>query len=66
MVQAKTPLFPKVINADSAFDIFKKLPDGNFVCIGRVRGLGEAEKRVSRLTKKNTGDYMIHSQGLVF
>jgi hypothetical protein len=66
MLQAKTPSFPSVINVDSNFDIYKKLPDGNFICIGRVRGLGEAEKRISRLTQKDTGDYMIHSQGLVF
>jgi hypothetical protein len=66
MFQAKTPSFPKVINSDSAFDIFKKLPDGNFLCIASVRGLGEAERRVNLLARKNTGDYLIHSQGLVF
>jgi hypothetical protein len=66
MLQPKTRSFPTGLKVDSAFDIFKKLPDGNFSCIAAVRGLGEARRRINRLAKQNTGHYLIHSQGLVF
>jgi hypothetical protein len=66
MFRAKTRSFPTGLKVDSTFDIFKKLPDGNFTCIAAVRGLGQVRRRISRLPKHNTGHYLIHSQGLVF
>jgi hypothetical protein len=66
MLQKKTPSFPSVINADSIFEIFERLPDGNFIRIARVRGLDEAEKRVNLLALQSMDQYLIHSQGLMF
>jgi len=66
MLQPKTRWFPTGLKLDSTFDIFKKLPDGNFTCIAAVRGLAEARRRINRLAKQNMGHYLIHSQGLVF
>ena len=66
MSQTKTRSFPTELKVDSTFDIFKRLPDGNFTCIAAVRGLGEARKQINRLTRPNSGRYLIHSQGLVF
>jgi hypothetical protein len=66
MLQGKTRSFPTGLKMDSTFDIFKRLPDGNFTCIAAVRGLGETRRRINRLVKQNTGHYLIHSQGLVF
>lgn len=66
MFQSKIRSFPTGLKMDSTFDIFKRLPDGNFTCIAAVRGLGEARRRINRLVKQNTSHYLIHSQGLVF
>ncbi len=66
MLQPKTRSFPTGLKVDSTFDIFKRLPDGNFTCIAAVRGLGQVRKRINRLARQNTGYYLIHSQGLVF
>ena len=66
MLQPKIHWFPTGLRVDSTFDIFKRLPDGNFTCIAAVRGLGEARRRIYRLARQNTGHYLIHSQGLVF
>ena len=51
---------------DSTFDIFKRLPDGNFTRIAAVRGLGEARRRINRLARVVQGHYLIHSEGVVF
>jgi hypothetical protein len=66
MLRPKIGSFPTGLKVDSTFDIFKRLPDGNFTSIAEVRGLGEARRRINRLAKQNTGHYLIHSQGLVF
>jgi hypothetical protein len=66
MVQTRTRSFPTGLKMDSTFDIFKRLPDGNFTCIAAVRGVAQARRRINRLAKQNTGRYLIHSQGLVF
>jgi hypothetical protein len=66
MLQTKTRSFPLWLKVDSTFDIFKRLPDGNFSCIAVVRGLGEMRRRINRLAKQDAGRYLIHSQGLVF
>ena len=66
MLHPKTRLFPTGLKQNSTFDIFKRLPDGNFTGIAAVRGLAEARRRINRLAKQNTGHYLIHSQGLVF
>ena len=66
MVQTKTRSFPTGLKMDSTFDIFKRLPDGNFTCITAVRGVAQARRRINRLTRHTTGRYLIHSQGLVF
>jgi hypothetical protein len=66
MLRSKIRSFPTELKVKSTFDIFKRLPDGNFTCIAAVRGLGEAQRRINRLDKQNTGHYLTHSQGLVF
>ncbi len=66
MFQAKIHSFPTGLKVDSIFDIFKRLPDGNFTCMAAVRGLEEARRKINHLAKHNTGHYLIHSQGLVF
>ena len=49
------------------FDIFKRLPDGNFVWISETQSLDTAKACVERLQKIVPGTYLIHSpsQGLV-
>lgn len=66
MSQTQLHSFPMGLKVNSTFDIFKKLPDGNFACVAVVRGQGEARRRINRLAKRNKGDYLIHSQGFVF
>jgi hypothetical protein len=66
MLRPKIHSLPTGLNVESTFDIFKRLPDGNFTCIAAVRGLREAARRINRLAKQNTAHYLIHSQGLVF
>jgi hypothetical protein len=66
MLHQKTRSFPTSFKQNSTFDIFKRLPDGNFTCVAAVRGLAEARRRINRLAKQNSGHYLIHSQGLVF
>ena len=66
MLHLKIDSSPTGRKVDSTFDIFKRLPDGNFTCIAAVRGLGEARRRIHRLARQNAGHYLIHSQGLVF
>ena len=66
MLPAKMSSSPTAISADSAFDILERIPDGNFLCIAKIRGLGEAESYVSRLAPQRTSHYLIHCQGLVF
>jgi hypothetical protein len=66
MPHGKIRSFPAGLKVDSTFDIFKRLPDGNFACIGAVRGLGEVKRRVNRVAKQSAGHYLLHSQGFVF
>jgi hypothetical protein len=66
MLHEKIRSFPTGLKANSTFDIFKRLPDGNFACIAAVRGLGDVKRRVNRVAKQNAGQYLIHSQGFVF
>jgi len=66
MLRARVRSIPTGFKIDSTFDIFKRLPDGNFTCIAAVRGLGEARRRINRLAKQHTGHYLTHSQGVVF
>ncbi|MGA7916922.1 MAG: hypothetical protein WCA00_16930 [Candidatus Acidiferrales bacterium] len=49
------------------FDIFKRLPDGNFVWISETQSLDTAKACVERLQKIVPGTYLIHSpsEGLV-
>lgn len=49
------------------FDIFKRLPDGNFVWISEAQNLEMAKTCVERLQKIVPGTYLIHSpsEGLV-
>jgi hypothetical protein len=44
------------------FDVFKRLPDGNFVWISERANLQAATDCVARLRKVVEGDYLIHSQ----
>jgi hypothetical protein len=53
MPYGKTRSFPAGLKANSTFDIFKRLPDGNFACIVVVRGLEEVKRRVNRVAKQN-------------
>ena len=66
MLHPKTRSFPVGLKQNSTFDIFKRLPEGNFACAAAVRGIGEVTRRVNRVAKRNTGHYLIHSQGFVF
>ena len=66
MLQAKIYSVPAGLKVDATFDIFQRLPDGNFTCIGAVRGLGEARRRIKRLARVVRGHYLIHSGGVVF
>ena len=66
MPQPKIHSFPAGLKVDSTFDIFKRLPDGNFTRIAAVRGLGEARRRINRLARVVRGHYLIHSEGVVF
>jgi hypothetical protein len=66
MLKAKTCSLPAGLKADSTFDIFRRLPDGNFACVAVVQSLRETKKRINRLAKQNAGNYLIHSQGVVF
>jgi hypothetical protein len=66
MLQPKIHSVPAGLNVDSTFDIFQRLPDGNFTRIGAVRGLGEARRRIKRLARVVRGHYLIHSGGVVF
>jgi hypothetical protein len=66
MLQGKIRSFPAGLRVNSTFDIFKRLPDGNFACLVAVRGLGEVKRRVNRVAKQNACQYLIHSQGFVF
>jgi len=47
---------------NSMFEIFKGLPDGNFVCIAAVGSLHEARHHINRLALVEPGRYLIHSQ----
>jgi len=40
--------FPTGLKMDSTFDIFKRLPDGNFTCIAADAGVAQARRRVNR------------------
>ena len=66
MLQPKMHSFPAGLKVDSTFDIFKRLPDGDFTCIEAFRGLGEARRRIKRLARVVRGHYLIHSGGVVF
>jgi hypothetical protein len=66
MLQPKTHSFPRELEVDSTFDIFKRLPDGNFIRVSAVRGLKEARRLIKRLTRIAPGQYLAHSQGIVF
>ena len=66
MSHGKIRSFPAGLKVDSTFDVFKRLPDGNFACIAAVRGLEETARQVNRVAKQNAGHYLIHSQGFVF
>ena len=66
MLRPKIHSFPAGLKVDSTFDIFKRLPDGNFTRIAAVRGLGEARRRINRLARFAPGHYLVHSQGVVF
>ena len=58
--------FPSKLAAGPMFDIFKRLPDGNFICVSAVRGLKEARRRINRLARIAPGHHLAHSQGVVF
>jgi hypothetical protein len=47
---------------DSMFEVFKDLPDGNFLQIASVRDLQEAKRHVNRLALVEPGRYLIHCQ----
>ena len=66
MLQPPMHSFPRKLEVDSTFDIFKRLPDGNFICVSAVRGLKEARRRINRLARIAPGQYLAHSQGVVF
>ena len=66
MPEPKIHSFPAGLKVNSTFDIFKRLPDGNFTRIAAVRGLGEARRRINRLARVVGGNYLIHSGGVVF
>jgi hypothetical protein len=66
MTDTQIRSIPNGLNVDSTFDIFKRLPDGNFSCIGTVRGLAAVRGQINHLAEQNTGRYLIHSQGLIF
>ena len=66
MLRPKIHSFPAGLRVDSTFDIFRRLPDGNFTRIAAVRGLGEARRRIKRLARVVRGHYLIHSGGVVF
>jgi hypothetical protein len=65
MLHGKIRSFPAGLKVNSTFDIFKRLPDGNFACIAAVRGLGEVKRRINRVAKQNAGQHFIHYQGFV-
>jgi hypothetical protein len=44
------------------FDVFKRLPDGNFVWISEKRNLQAAKDCIASLRRVVDGDYLIHSQ----
>ena len=48
------------------FDIFKGLPDGNFLWVDAVQGLPEAKSHINQLALTEPGRYLIHSQQLGF
>jgi hypothetical protein len=66
MLQPKMHSVPAGLKVDSTFDIFQRLPDGNFIRIGAARGLGEARRRIKRLARVVRGHYLIESGGVVF
>jgi len=66
MLQPKIHSVQAELKVDSTFDIFQRLPDGNFARIETVRGLGEARRRIKRLARVVRGHYLIHSGGVVF
>jgi len=45
-------------------DIFRKLPDGQFLWVKAVEGLEEAKSQLGRLAELNPGDYMIYDTRL--
>ena len=47
---------------DSMFDIFKGLPDGNYLWVATARGLHEAKRCMNQLALIEPGRYLIHSQ----
>jgi hypothetical protein len=46
----------------SAFDVFKRLPDGKPLWIEAVEGLDEARKCMNRLAETAPGDYFIYCE----
>jgi hypothetical protein len=50
------------LQVDSMFEVFKDLPDGNFLRIAAVRDLQEAKRHVDRLALIEPGRYLIHCQ----
>ena len=55
------------MNLDSEFDIFKRLPNGDPLWIGTVRGLKEANQRMALEAGNSPGEYFIflHRNGVV-
>jgi hypothetical protein len=66
MLQPKSHSFARELDVDSTFDIFKRLPDGNFINVSAVRGSKEARRQIKRLARIVPGRYLVHSQGVVF
>ena len=67
MLQPKMHSVLAGLKVDSTFDIFKRIPDGNFTRMASIRGLGEARKRINRLARVVVrGHYLIHAEGVVF
>jgi hypothetical protein len=66
MLQPQIHSLRAELKVDSTFEIFKRLPDGNFTRIAAVRGLGESRRRINRLARVVRGHNLIHSEGVVF
>jgi hypothetical protein len=48
----------------NTLDIFRKLPDGQYLWVKAVEGLDEAKSQLRRLAALNPGDYMIYDTRL--